>query len=82
MDTPPFGPNAILIHPDGKAHRPGCFHNDDTKIHAHVYERNWGWIPEASAEQWLRIGEGYSLRATDGDTNRTATKRCQHCPDT
>lgn len=80
MDTPPFGPNAILISPSSMAHRPGCGHNDDGLIRSGEH-REWGWVPEAASDQWLRIGESLPLRATHGDLSRSAVKRCKDCPD-
>lgn len=81
MDTPPFGPNAILISPTLTAHRPGCFHNDDRLIRSGEHP-GWGWIPEAAPERWLRVSPNHPLRATAGDTSRSAKKRCGHCPGT
>ncbi|GAA0978014.1 MULTISPECIES: hypothetical protein [Nocardiopsidaceae] len=79
MDTLPFGPNAILISPTDMAHKVGCWHNDEPRIRSGEHP-GWGWIPEAAAEQWLRIGEGQPLQATEGDTSRSAQRRCKTCP--
>ncbi|MFJ9557785.1 hypothetical protein ACIRPH_28575 [Nocardiopsis sp. NPDC101807] len=79
MDTLPFGPNAILIHSSATAHRVGCRHNDEALIRSGDHS-GWGWIPEATAEQWLRIDEGQALQATEGNTSLSAKRRCKHCP--
>lgn len=78
MDTPPFGPDTVLIGSSKKAHRPGCQHNDDTMIRSGEHA-GWGWVPQVSPEQWLRINQTNPLRATHGNTSRVAVKRCKHC---
>ncbi|WP_159944392.1 MULTISPECIES: hypothetical protein [unclassified Nocardiopsis] len=80
MDTPPFEPDAVLIHREGTAHRPGCFHNDDRLIRSGEHG-GWGWVSGIPAERWLRISPSHPLKAAEGDTSRLATKRCAHCPD-
>ncbi|MEV2278806.1 hypothetical protein AB0I72_24790 [Nocardiopsis sp. NPDC049922] len=79
MTTPPFPPNTILISPRNVAHQLGCQHNDETEIRSDEHS-GWGWIPEATAEQWKGVGEDRPLRATHGETSRGATTRCKHCP--
>ncbi|WP_116247789.1 hypothetical protein [Nocardiopsis sp. FIRDI 009] len=79
MTTPPFPPDIILISPGDTAHQPGCWHNDEAGIRSGEHP-GWGWIPDATAEQWKSIGEDRPLRATHGETSREATTRCRHCP--
>lgn len=78
MDTSPFDPDTILIRQRGKAHRPGCQHNDEDRIRSGEDE-GWGWVREATPEQWLRISPENPLHATDGYTLSAATERCSHC---
>ncbi len=80
MDTPPFGPNAILVSPTRMAHRPGCGHNDEPRIRSGEHS-GWGWISEAAAEEWLRISADHPLQATEGDVSLLASKRCRDCSD-
>ncbi|WP_435108572.1 hypothetical protein [Nocardiopsis synnemataformans] len=70
-----FPGGTILISPRGVAHRPGCLHQSDSEIKAPL----WGWIPEPDPQLWRRLGGGSPARATHGNTERVATRRCQSC---
>jgi hypothetical protein len=70
-----FPGGTILISPRGVAHRPGCLHQSDSEIKAPL----WGWIPEPDPQLWRRLSEGSPARATHGNTERVATRRCQSC---
>ncbi|MBR8745100.1 hypothetical protein [Nocardiopsis sp. MG754419] len=65
----------IHIHTSGKAHRPGCRHHHPSAVRPPT----WGWVTDAGPEAWLRIGESAPLRATGGNTDRVATRRCRDC---
>lgn len=71
-----FGPDAILISPDHYAHIPGAGTHHDEHV---VLTNGWGWIEHPDPGQWLRIGNGTSLRASSGNLNRVADKRCKDC---
>lgn len=70
-----FPGGTILISPRGVAHRPGCPHQSDSEIKAPL----WGWIPEPDPQLWRRLGGSSPARATHGNTERVATRRCQSC---
>ncbi|WP_160050537.1 hypothetical protein [Nocardiopsis sp. FR4] len=70
-----FPTGTLLISPRGVAHRPGCPHQSDSEIKAPL----WGWIPDADPRLWRRLGENSPARATHGNTERLATRRCQSC---
>ncbi|MFD6949084.1 hypothetical protein A6A08_06920 [Nocardiopsis sp. TSRI0078] len=70
-----FPAGTLLISPRGVAHRPGCLHQSDSEIKAPL----WGWIPDADPQLWRRLGESSPARATHGNTERLATRRCRSC---
>lgn len=70
-----FPNGTILVSPRGVAHRPGCLHQSDSEIQAPL----WGWISNPEPQLWRRISEGSPTRATHGNTERVATRRCQSC---
>jgi hypothetical protein len=70
-----FPGGTILISPRGVAHRPGCLHQSASDIKAPL----WGWITEPDPQLWRRLGEGFPARATHGNTERVAARRCQSC---
>ncbi|BCK67389.1 hypothetical protein Srufu_013420 [Streptomyces libani subsp. rufus] len=63
--------------PAGNAHLPGCDHLSDSEISAPKF----GWVasPDSDSHTWSRISESEPLRATQGNTDRVATRRCQTC---
>jgi hypothetical protein len=72
----PFAPDTILISPGGYAHLPGaCGHLSESE----VTEPEWGWITAPEPTLWSQIGAQKPAVATDGNTARTATRRCQGC---
>ncbi|USY22495.1 hypothetical protein NE857_13300 [Nocardiopsis exhalans] len=71
----PFPNGTILISPRGIAHRPGCMHQSDSEIKAPL----WGWITAPDPQLWRRLSAGSPARATHGNTERVATRRCQSC---
>lgn len=70
-----FPPGTILISPRKVAHRLGCTHQSDSEITAPL----WGWIIDPDPHLWRRISESAPARATHGNTDRSATRRCQSC---
>ncbi|WP_159944382.1 MULTISPECIES: hypothetical protein [unclassified Nocardiopsis] len=70
-----FPAGTLLISPRGVAHRPGCPHQSDCEIKAPL----WGWIPDAAPQLRHRLGENSPARATHGNTERLATRRCKSC---
>ena len=70
-----FPNDAILISPRGVAHRPGCMHQSESEVKA----PRWGWILAPDPQLWRRLGESSPARATHGNTERIATRRCQSC---
>ncbi len=73
-DGPRPRPQDILISPTGIAHRSGCTHLPEA---AWLIPPRWGWSSDAT--QWSRIGNGHALRATAGNLDRIATRRCNDC---
>ncbi|MBB6120174.1 hypothetical protein [Nocardiopsis algeriensis] len=70
-----FPAGTILVSPRGVAHRPGCLHQSESEVKA----PQWGWITDPDPQLWRRLGEGSPARATHGNTERVATRRCQSC---
>ncbi|WP_150241202.1 hypothetical protein [Nocardiopsis quinghaiensis] len=70
-----FPGGTILVSPRGVAHRPGCLHQSDSEIQAPL----WGWIADPDPQLWRRINESSPARATHGNTEQIATRRCQSC---
>ncbi|OOC54255.1 MULTISPECIES: hypothetical protein [Nocardiopsis] len=66
---------AILISPRGVAHRPGCLHQSESEVKAPL----WGWITDPDPRLWRRLSAGSPARATHGNTERVATRRCRSC---
>ncbi|MFF4531391.1 hypothetical protein ACFY1P_19215 [Streptomyces sp. NPDC001407] len=69
-----WDPNTILISPTQYAHIPGCTHLSESEIKA----PRWGWTTVATGT-WSRISSSQPVRATAGNTDRVATRRCQTC---
>lgn len=69
------GRDAILISLRGVAHRIGCSHQSDSEVSAPL----WGWIDAPDPQLWRRISDAAPLKATGGNTERTATRRCRTC---
>ncbi|GAA3724318.1 hypothetical protein GCM10022205_05390 [Spinactinospora alkalitolerans] len=65
----------MLISPTRHAHRPGCTHLSISDITPPV----WGWISDPDPHLWARLSEEHPVHATEGNTARYATKRCQTC---
>ena len=66
----------IQISPTGYAHVPdACVHYPDKPLD----EAGWGWVCDVDVTVWTRLGEGNPLRATEGNTALSATRRCAHC---
>lgn len=70
-----FPSNTVFVSPRDVAHRPGCMHQSESEIEA----PSWGWILAPDPQLWHRISEGSPARATHGNTERVATRRCQSC---
>lgn len=70
-----FPPQTILISPTGYAHLPGCTHLTEELVKA----PRWGWISEPSPGLWDRLSSSYPATATEGNTARQATRRCEEC---
>ncbi|WP_234401976.1 hypothetical protein [Thermobifida halotolerans] len=70
-----FLSTSILISPRRYAHRPHCGHLSVPDIAPPV----WGWITDPDPHLWRRISEEHPVRATEGNTERLATRRCQDC---
>jgi len=70
-----FPPGAILISPRRVAHRPGCTHQSDSQITPPA----WGWILDPDPHLWRRISATHPARATHGNTDRYAVRRCRDC---
>ena len=70
-----FPPGTILISPRRIAHRLGCTHQSDSEIAAPL----WGWIIDPDPHLWRRISPTNPARATHGNTDRSAVRRCQSC---
>ncbi|MER5814124.1 hypothetical protein ABT140_02185 [Streptomyces californicus] len=68
-------PASIIIHSSGLAHFPGCQHIVPSDIRPPVY----GWVPAPSSGAWRRLAPSLPLRATEGNTGRTAVSRCKSC---
>ncbi|SDT83254.1 hypothetical protein SAMN05216371_8070 [Streptomyces sp. TLI_053] len=67
--------SAIIIHASRKAHLPGCPHIVAVDVEPPVY----GWVLAPSPGAWRRLSASSPLRATGGNTGRTAVSRCQDC---
>ena len=70
-----FPVDTILISPRGLAHRPGCVHQSDSEVDA----PSWGWILHPEPQLWRRLDTSSPVRATHGNTERVATRRCRSC---
>ncbi|MFI7320284.1 hypothetical protein [Streptomyces venezuelae] len=77
MSAQPSGHlDKIQISPTGYAHVPGaCVHYPDKPLE----EAGWGWVHDVTANMWTGIAEHRPLRAAEGDTALSATRRCSHC---
>lgn len=67
--------SAIIVSPAGNAHLPGCDHLSDSEISPPKF----GWVASPDPHTWSRISESEPLRATQGNTDRVAIRRCQTC---
>ncbi|MEV0262984.1 hypothetical protein AB0I49_16815 [Streptomyces sp. NPDC050617] len=68
-------PDAIIVSPAGNAHLPGCFHLSDSEISGPKF----GWVVGPGPGAWSRISESHPLRATEGNADRVAVRRCLTC---
>ncbi|MFG3525198.1 hypothetical protein ACGF8B_00475 [Streptomyces sp. NPDC047917] len=67
--------NTIIISEAENAHYPGCNHLSDSEIRA----AKFGWVTDPAPDEWQLISEERPLRATYGNTDRIAVRRCQTC---
>lgn len=71
-----FDSDTILIHRSGTAHQPGaCGHPSESDIQPPV----WGWITEPGPDLWHQLSEAMPAKATGGNTELVATRRCRSC---
>lgn len=73
-DGPRPAPADILISPTSMAHHSGCSHLPD---HPWLVPPKWGWVDDPTV--WPRIGNGHTVQATLGNTDRVAERRCSDC---
>ncbi len=67
---------AILISPTQYAHLPGaCTHVTEEL----VKPPRWGWIRDPAPGLWDRLSSTSPAVATEGNTGRRATRRCEEC---
>lgn len=70
-----FPADTILISPTRYAHLPGCTHLTEELVTA----PRWGWIPGPPTGLWDRLNSSHPATATEGNTKRQATRRCEEC---
>lgn len=74
-----FPADTILISPTRYAHLPGaCTHVSEEFVKA----PRWGWIPDPPPGLWDRLCSSYPAIASEGNTTRQATRRCEECETT
>ncbi len=73
-----FGPDAVLISKEKKAHIPGaCTHFTESDVLEP--QNGWGWIADPAPGTWARITQSCPAKATAGNLARYAIERCQDC---